>query len=224
MRLILIRHAETEHNRDNRVQGRADNPLSELGERQATALAVALAGEPLAEVIASPLRRAHATAEAVAARHGLAVITDQALVEMHVGEMEGMGIAEMRERYPEFLKAWMTERGGDIPMPGGESLRQVRERAWAVVDRLRARLDDDAVVALVSHNFVLGQLITTALEMPTHEFRRLRLSVAGATTLRFRADRTLLVRLNDICHLRAAGLPDTDPWTIATARPPLTAD
>lgn len=224
MRLILIRHAETEHNRDNRVQGRADNPLSELGERQATALAIALSGEPLAEVRASPLRRARATAAAVAQRHGIAVVTDPALEEMHVGEMEGMGIAAMRERYPEFLKEWVTERGGDMPMPGGESLRQVRERAWAVVQGLRTRLDTDAVVALVSHNFVLGQLLTAALDMPMHDFRRIRLSVAGVTTLRFRADRTLLVRLNDTCHLRAAGLPDTDPWPSVTARPAPTAD
>jgi broad specificity phosphatase PhoE len=59
---------------------------------------------------------------------------------------------------------------------------------------------------------VLGSLITRALDMPLHEFRRFRLSVCGATTLRFRNDRTVLVQLNDICHLTQAGLPTTDPW------------
>jgi broad specificity phosphatase PhoE len=213
MRLLLIRHAETAHNRENRVQGRADNPLSEVGARQAEALADHLRREPLRAVISSPLIRARATAAAVAAAHGLSVVEDPDLVEMNVGEMEGLGTAAMRDRFPDFLKEWVTERGPSLQMPGGESLRQVQERAWNVVERLReAYAEDSDVVALVSHNFVLGSLITRALDMPLHEFRRFRLSVCGVTTLRFRRDRTVLVQLNDTCHLAHAGLPSTDPW------------
>ena len=211
MRLILIRHAETDHNRENRVQGRADNPLSEFGRRQAAALGEHLRRAPLAAVVASPLQRALTTAQAVAAPHRLTVTVDPDLMEMHVGEMEGLATAEMRERYPEFLKEWATERGPTLPMPGGESLSQVQERAWAVVERLRTAYADDTV-ALVSHNFVLGSLITRALDIPLHEFRRFRLSVCSSTTLTFRQDRTILVHLNDTCHLIRAGLPSTDLW------------
>ena len=218
LRLLLIRHAETAHNRDSRVQGQADVPLSELGEHQAAALAEHLRREPLAAVLSSPLQRALATAEAVAAPHGLRVTTDPDLMEMHVGEMEGLSAAEMRARFPEFLAEWVTERGPMLPMPGGESLQQVQERAWRVVERLRSRHPDDTVV-LVSHNFVLSCLITRALEMPLHEFRRFRLSVCGVTTLLFRPDRTLLVHLNDTCHLARAGLPSTDPWPRPPAPP-----
>ena len=213
MRLLLIRHAETAHNRENRVQGRADNPLSEIGVRQAEALGEHLRGEPLRAVVSSPLARARATAEAVAAAHGLSVIEEPDLVEMHVGEMEGLETVAMRQRFPDFLREWVTERGPFLPMPGGESLKQVQERAWNVVERLHgAYAEDGDVVALVSHNFVLGALITRAMDMPLHEFRRFRLSVCGATTLRFRRDRTVLVQLNDTCHLAYAGLPSTDPW------------
>lgn len=213
MRLLLIRHAETEHNRESRVQGRADNPLSELGQRQAVALGEHLRREPLRAVISSPLLRARATAAAIAAAHDLAVVEELDLVEMHVGEMEGLATAEMRDRFPDFLKEWVTERGPLLQMPGGESLKQVQERAWNVVDRIRETYAEDSdLVALVSHNFVLGSLITRALDMPLHEFRRFRLSVCGATTLRFRGDRTVLVQLNDTCHLSHAGLPSTDPW------------
>lgn len=211
MRLLLIRHAETIHNRDSRVQGQADIPLSDLGERQATALGDHLRGEPIAAVVASPLARALETAQAVAREHGLTVETDASLMEMHVGELEGLSTTEMRERFPDFLAEWATERGPAMQMPGGESLLQVQERAWRVVERLRTA-HEDATVALVSHNFVLGCLITRALNAPLHEFRRFRLSVAGVTTLRFRGERTLLVQLNDTCHLARAGLPSTDPW------------
>jgi broad specificity phosphatase PhoE len=222
VRLMLIRHAETGHNRDARVQGQADIPLSELGERQAQALAGYLRRQPIAAVVASPLARARVTAEAIAARHGLEVRTEPDLMEMNVGEMEGLSSAEMRARFPDFLAAWVTERGPQLEMPGGESLTQVQQRAWRVVERLRAAYGSDTV-ALVSHNFVLACLITRALEIPLHEFRRFRLSVCGATTLRFREDRTVLVRLNDTCHLARAGLPSTDPWPARSVEPPRAA-
>ncbi|MGH2587836.1 MAG: histidine phosphatase family protein [Dehalococcoidia bacterium] len=216
MRLMLIRHAETGHNRDSRVQGQADIPLSELGERQAAALGEHLRREPIAAVISSPLVRAFATAQAVAEPHGLTVTAEPDLMEMHVGEMEGLSTVEMRARFPEFLAEWITERGPALRMPGGESLLEVQGRAWEVVERLRSAYADETV-ALVSHNFVLGSLITRALEMPLHEFRRFRLSVCGVTTVRFRADRIHLVHLNDTCHLARAGLPSTDPWAARTA-------
>lgn len=215
MRLILIRHAETAHNRDNRAQGQADNPLSDIGERQAAALGRHLAGEPLTAVYTSPLQRARSTALAVAAPHGLTPVEEADLLEMNLGEMEGLAIAEMRDRFPEFLREWASDRGPELPMPGGESLVQVQARAWAVIERLREAHGEDTV-ALVSHNFVLGTLISRALGMPLHEFRRFRLSVAGATTLRFRpTGRIMLERLNDTCHFAAAGLTLTDPWPVA---------
>ena len=214
---MLIRHAETGHNADSRVQGQADIPLSELGQRQARALGEHLRHESLAAVVSSPLSRALLTAEALAARHGLTVATDPDLMEMNVGEMEGLSIAEMRARFPAFLAEWVGERGPELAMPGGESLRQVQDRAWGVVERLRA-VYADQTIALVSHNFVLLSLLTRALEVPLHEFRRFRLSVCGVSLVRLRPERTLLLSFNDTCHLAAAGLPSTDPWP---ASPPV---
>jgi probable phosphoglycerate mutase len=211
VRLLLIRHAETGHNRDSRVQGQADVPLSDLGLRQAQALGRSLSDQPIAAVVSSPLARARVTAEAVAAPHGLLVRSEPDLMELNVGEMEGLSTSEMRERFPDFLAEWVTERGPSLRMPGGESLEEVQQRAWHVVERLRAQYDGETV-ALVSHNFVLSCLITRALEIALSDFRRFRLSVSGVTTLRFRADRTVLVHLNDTCHLADAGLPSTDPW------------
>jgi probable phosphoglycerate mutase len=211
MRLMLVRHAETGHNADSRVQGQADNPLSDLGVRQAAALGEHLRREPIAAVVASPLVRAAATAGAIATPHGLAVELEPALMEMNVGEMEGLSVTEMRSRFPDFLAEWVTERGPALRMPGGESLEEVQARAWRVVERLAEQYADETVV-LVSHNFVLCCLITRALEMALHEFRRFRLSVCGVTTLRLRHERVVVVHLNDTCHLVRAGLPSTDPW------------
>src|SRR3972149_3685814 len=107
---------------------------------------------PSAPPAPAPLRRALETAEAIAAVHGLPVEVDEALTEMDVGEMEGLTAAEMRGRYGDFLRRWFSDGAGGLAMPGGESLQQVQDRAWAAVNSLRAPHPEGTVVA-VSHHF-----------------------------------------------------------------------
>lgn len=211
MRLILIRHGETANNASGLVQGRLDLPLNELGERQASAVAAFLAGEPLAHVACSPLQRARRTAELVAAPHGLMPELIPDLAEMDVGEMEGLSGPRMRERFPEFLAAWAGPSGPSLPMPGGESLEGVQARAWAVVEDL-CDAWPDGTVAAVTHNFVLATVVCKALGLPLADFRRFRHSVAGRTVIDFRPDRTLILSLNDTCHLDTNGLLSAGVW------------
>ncbi len=211
LRLYLIRHAETGQNRDGVVQGRADNPLSELGLMQASALADALSGEGLSAIYASPLKRAQQTAAAVAGLQGLPVLIEPDLVEMDIGEMEGLTGPQMRERHPEFLKAWMSNEAAEVPMPGGESLAQVQSRSGAVLDRIMAAAGAGSV-AVVSHNFVVLSLLCRFLALPLKDFRRLRHNVAGLTIVDVTGQREVVVQINDVCHLRIAGLLSEDPW------------
>lgn len=211
MRLILVRHGETAHNADGMVQGRADVPLNDLGRRQAATLAGALRAEDVRAVFASPLQRGRDTATAIAAAHGLPVIIEPDLAEMDVGVMEGLTGAQMRERHPEFLVAWAGPAGPWLPMPGGESLQQVQERAWAVVERIRDHYREDLIVA-VSHNFVIATVICRAIGAPLTAFRHLRHAVASRTLIDFRPDRTLILSLNDTCHLDRRDLRSAGPW------------
>lgn len=211
MRLILIRHGETAHNAGGFVQGRADVPLNDLGRRQAAALAGALHGEDLRAVYSSPLQRARDTAQAVAQGHDLTVVIEPDLVEMHVGALEGLSGAEMRAQYAEFMAAWAGPAGPTLPMPGGESLQEVQNRAWRVVERLRERHHDGAVVA-ASHNFVIATIVCRAVGVPLTAFRRLRHGVASRTVIDLQPDRTLVRCLNDTCHLERASLRSAGPW------------
>lgn len=212
MRLILVRHAETVQNSAGVVQGRADNVLSDLGREQAAALGDWLAQEPLCAVYSSPLQRARATAAAVAAPHRLDVTLEADLVEMDIGLMEGLTGPELRERHPEFLQAWMSERAASVPMPGGgESLAQVEARAGAAVERIIVEHAEGSV-AVVSHNFVVLSLVCRVLALPLHNFRRLRHHVAGATIVDVGTARRTVVHFNEVCHLRRAGLLGDDPW------------
>ncbi len=93
--LLLVRHGETDWNRDQRWQGHADPPLNELGRAQATALAEVLAGEEVEAIYASDLRRAYETAEIVGGALGLPVTSDPALRETDVGSWSGLTHEEL---------------------------------------------------------------------------------------------------------------------------------
>lgn len=211
MKLILIRHAETTHNAGGFVQGRADIPLSDLGRRQAAALASSFVGQAIGAIYASPLSRARETADAVGKALGIPVAVEDDLQEMDIGEMEGLSSVEMRERFSAFLHTWAGPEGPTTPMPGGERLIDVQARAWRVIERLR-RDHEGETVAVVSHNFVILSLTCQAIGLPLTSFRRLRHGVTGRTTIDFRADRTIILSQNVTCHLDAGGLRSMGIW------------
>lgn len=211
MRLYLVRHGETDNNANGVVQGRIDVPLNGTGVRQAEAAASWLTDQPVQAVYASPLIRTRMTAAAIAAPHNLDVRIVDGLVEMDVGEMDGLTSAEMRSRFPDFLRQWTGPDGPTLRMPGGETLAEVQQRARDAVEALAATHPDDTVV-VTTHNFVLCTLLCWALGMPLAEFRRFRIAVASVTALNINAGRVLVVGLNQTCHLERAGLRGKAPW------------
>ena len=203
LRLFLVRHGETESNRQGLALGRADVPLNDLGRKQAGQLASAFADEPLLAVYSSPLQRTIDTARPIAAAHDLTVAIEPAFIEMDVGEVEGLTFSELRERYPQLLETWGSAQGPQSPMPGGERLLDVQQRAIRAVQSLATR-HADGDVCVVTHNFVILSLLADALAIDLAGFRRLRHAVGAITTLELRAGRPARVlRLNDTCHLRA---------------------
>ena len=200
MDLFLVRHGETEHNRQNIALGREDVPLNATGLRQAEALGRALSGERLAVVYASPLARASRTAEAIAGLHDLEVVIDGGLIEMDVGEMDGLPLTDVREKFPGFLERWLGPEGWNERMPGGERLIDVRDRAGAALSAIVKRHEGDRV-CLVSHNFVILSLLTQFMGLELAGFRRLRHSVAAITRVEWRHGAPMVVSLNDTCHL-----------------------
>lgn len=200
MILYLVRHGETDHNRDSLALGRADVPLNDRGITQAFRLGEALAGEPITAIYSSPLTRAIRTAEAVAAPRGLKVQVRPGLIEMDVGEADGLTFPEVRERFPGLLETWATDDGPKQPMPGGERLADVQKRAWECVQSL-ATLHPDETICAVTHNFVILSILTTALGVDLAGFRRLRHGVAAVSVLEVGPSRVRIKRLNDTCHL-----------------------
>jgi broad specificity phosphatase PhoE len=142
--VILVRHGETDWNREKRWQGWADPPLNDEGRRQAAGLAERLRGVPFDAVYTSDLRRAHETAEIVAAPHGVPVVADAGLREIDVGSWSGLTLAEIEERF------------GD-ERPDGETREEHRARVRAAAARLIAAHPDERIL-IVTHGGTIRAL------------------------------------------------------------------
>ena len=152
-RILLARHGETAWNHAGRWQGHADPPLNDLGRRQAEILAEQLAGEAVAAVYSSDLRRARETARIVADRLRLPVIEKPALREIDVGSWSGLTRDEVRERFPEGFARWLAgEIGHD-----GETREELTRRVVAAVESI-AQDHPDETVLVVSHGGVVRAL------------------------------------------------------------------
>jgi broad specificity phosphatase PhoE len=199
LRVVLLRHAETDWNRQRRYQGWRDTPLSAAGLVQAEAAGRLLAAEPLAAVWSSPLERARQTAAAIAGPQGLAVRVDEAFREMRFGDWEGLSIDEVAGQFPEIHRAW-RETPHLAAVPGAETLAEVRERALAGLETLRAAHDGQRI-CLVSHGITSRMLILEALGLGLDRIWSLQLSASGISELEFRDDWGVVHRMNTLVHL-----------------------
>jgi broad specificity phosphatase PhoE len=202
MTIHLVRHGETAHNRDHLGLGRSDVPLTPLGKEQAAAVARAFGDEEIAAVFCSPLQRAEFVAKAIGSVAGRQVEPREELLEMDVGDTEGMTFPDMREKYPEFFDMWRRESGHEARMPGGESIGDVANRLRGFVAELRDR-DPGENLVVVSHNFVQRALMCELLGLDLSRFRSFVIELASITTIGIRGRNARIVRLNDVCHLRS---------------------
>lgn len=205
--LMIIRHGETEWNRDLRFQGHGDSPLTEIGRTQAQALARRLAGAPIDRLISSDLGRARETAGYLAAATGLDVHTDARLRERHYGPFEGLTIAEIETSHPEVYDRFQTD-DPEYVLPGGESQRQHYQRN---VDFLEAYVKNrpGTTAALVAHGGVLDSVFRFLANMPLDQPRCYLVPNTGLTVVKFGlfygTIRWVMKTWGDVSHLEGIG-------------------
>ncbi|MFI1468902.1 bifunctional RNase H/acid phosphatase [Streptomyces wuyuanensis] len=199
---VLLRHGETALTPEKRFSGSGDHELSEVGRRQAEAVAEALAARgTIQAIVSSPLKRCRQTAEAVAARVGLEVRIDDGLRETDFGAWEGLTFAEVRERYGDDLDAWLASPKAE-PTGGGESFATVARRVAATRDRL-VREYQGRTVLVVTHVTPIKTLVRLAIGAPPESLFRMELSAASVSAVAYYADGNASLRLlNDTGHLR----------------------
>lgn len=198
---MLVRHGETEWNRLHRFQGRSDIPLNPKGNHQARALGLALKKETITAIYSSPLERAVETASHIAQFHpSVPLMKESGLIEMDLGDFEGMEAQQWKKEHPAFRKAW-EKSPSFLSMPGGESLNQVQQRAVGTLLRISESCAQGSTLVICSHNFVITSLLCFASQTPLDHFRKLRQGTAALNILYQDETGFQVEKVNDRTHL-----------------------
>jgi probable phosphoglycerate mutase len=205
-RLVLVRHGETAWNRETRIQGHTDIPLSEHGRWHAQQVGKALRDEGLHAIYSSDLLRAADTARAVAEATGLPLQLDEGLRERHFGAFEGLTHDEIMSRHPEEGRRWRGRDPSYGPV-GGETLEGFYERVIGAALRL-VRHHPGQTVALVAHGGVLDCFYRAATRVGLETPRTWQIANASINRL-FLTDQGFgLVGWADTRHLDDAALDE----------------
>ncbi len=183
----LLRHGEPVGGR--RYRGQLDDPLSEKGWAQMRAAV----GDhcPWQRIVTSPLRRCRAFAEALAARHGLALEIEPRFRELGFGEWEGRTAEEIAARDPEILLRFWRDPSNHTP-PGAEPLAAFRDRVLAAWEDWQTRAAGEHLL-VVTHAGVIRLLLCHALDMPYDRLFRIEVPNAGLTRLRVERNGTVIL-------------------------------
>ncbi|WP_284618212.1 histidine phosphatase family protein [Aquabacterium humicola] len=212
--LIVIRHGETDWNRQHRFQGQIDVPLNAMGLEQAARLGERLAGEAIDVLVVSDLQRAQATAAPIARRHGLAPNIEPLWREQAFGILEGLDVTTIRRQHRDLWERWV-QHDADYALPeGGESnlhfYARVKRALEATVEAHAGRR-----IAVVTHGGVLDMLWRAANELPLSGARACAIPNTGINRLRFADGALTVLQWADDAHL--LGLPE-QPSTVPAAR------
>jgi len=179
----LIRHAEPDAAVHGRCYGLLDASLSQAGREQAASLALRLAAEPFAAIYSSPRLRAIQTAEAIAARHSLDVITAPDFRELHFGDFEGRTYDDIAATHSKLYRQWM-ETPAEVRFPNGENFAQMRVRVLDAYRRLLARRHDQTV-GIIAHGGVIRIILADALGIPDANIFRVAQRYAALNLIRY---------------------------------------
>ena len=181
--LLLVRHGETDWNREGRWQGGSDTSLNELGREQAQALAAELDGD-IDVIYSSDLARARETAEIIAAKVGRDVRLDPRLRERGFGAWEGLTGPEIEERFGDALRLWRA--GGGPGADDAESFEEFSDRVNDFVDEV-VRTHPGEQVLVVSHGGSIRAIHAAAVGLDYVRDHRLIPPVPNCVVSRYAA-------------------------------------
>ena len=208
--LILLRHGETEWNRELRFQGQVDVPLNATGHAQAQRLAQRLAGEPIDHLVSSDLSRARQTADPFArqvqASRGIGLDVDAALREQAFGRIDGMRVEDIKRDHADVWAGW-TQFQSDYVVPEGESTRQFHARVMSALWQLVAS-HPGKTLAVVTHGGVLDIIYRQVHRLPSSHPRNFPIPNAALNWLVHDASGWRIEHWADTRHLDGAALDE----------------
>jgi broad specificity phosphatase PhoE len=194
--LILVRHGQTVDNVAGIAQGWNDSALSDIGQEQVQRLAERLAALKPTALYSSPLGRALATAEPIAAATGLPIVTMDELREMSYGGWEGRSFLDVRRDDEPAYQRWINDE--EAPCPDGESHADVRRR----LERAFRQINSDRPI-VVTHGTAIRIAATALLDVPILTARQFAQDNAALNVFFWRTDRWVLRVWNDATHCKS---------------------
>lgn len=198
--IIVIRHGETQWNIEDRMQGFKDSPLTPLGEQQVRCAAQTLLDYPIDAIYSSDLGRAERTSSMIAEELGRDVQIEPRLRERKLGILEGYTREDFFSDYPAEAERFFS-RDPNYEVPGGESSRQVYERATACLADLARRHRGQMILA-VAHGGILRSLFFHTMELPLDQRRHFSLYNTAINIFKIQDDNWILETWGDVSHLR----------------------
>ena len=199
--VLLVRHGQTGSNINGFYMGWSNEDINDVGYTQAHCLSSRLVSLPIASVYSSPLKRTYTTATIIAKPHDLELKVLDDLIEIRLGDWEGLHMDEIGQRWPEL---WQQSRvdPSEITMPNGESFDEVTERAVRAFETIVAANQGKQAV-IMTHDVVIRVLVAYILGVPNSIYRRLEVNNASLSVTRVIDGKARLITLNDTSHLEA---------------------
>jgi len=199
-RIILVRHGETQWNKEGRYQGQIDTELSEEGYRQTELAAKALKDYKIDAFYGSPLKRSYLTAQMISKYHGNPEVKiEPRFTEINHGKWEGLLSSEVAEKYQEMVLSW-KEQPHTVHMPGGEHLEEVLQRSMAALYDIIQNHPHQTVL-IAAHDAINKVIICGVLEIGLQNFWKVKQDNTGISVLEFFPDTARVCVINDTCHL-----------------------
>lgn len=199
MRLILLRHGQTEWNAGGRYQGQSNVALSELGRKQAKCLAENFPVQSLDAIYSSDLDRARETAEYVGRKIDVSVCLEPAFRELSFGDWEGLTYQEISSRWPEEANKLFTAPD-KLKIPNGETFQELQKRALTKINIL-CKEYIDKTIAVFAHGAINKTILAGLMHIPLHYLWSLRQDNTAVNILRLDDGYVTVELINGTFHL-----------------------
>lgn len=201
MKFLVIRHGETEWNKEEIFRGKKDIPLNDNGKSQAKKTAIQLAQCRIDKIYSSPLLRAKETASIIAERNRVPIYIMDEFTDMDFGIWEGLSLKKVKETYTEEFEIW-RRYPQRWKIEGAETLKDVRKRVSKGIKLLINETSKDKTIAIVTHRVICKIISMIFLGMPNSGFWRIKFDPASISIFEYDGFNFVATTINETSHLR----------------------
>jgi len=200
-KIFLVRHGETDWNKQEIFRGTIDVPLNDVGLKQADLLGQALKKTKMSVIYTSELSRAYQTASAIAEYQNVKLIKEQGFNDMCFGLWEGKTLDMVKKDYPELYNLWKT-KPHKAEFPSGENLDMVKKRVKLSLNKIiKNHFEDNVVIS--SHRVITKVLLCYVLGLSNSHFWQIKQDNCCLNIIEYSIKDGFTVNLiNDTCHLK----------------------